>query len=213
MLVGEQPGDEEDLKGRPFVGPAGRLLDQLLEEAGIDRKIGVRHQRGQTFQMGAARQAPHPQDARAAGSGRLRSLVARRARAVATRASSSRSARPHCARCPRVAGPVGKSRGETVGVRTKACRWWPRGIRRRCCARVTIASKGCAPRSCRICVAPRHSLPTTGARFSQDSALLEPEQLARVFVADRIELRIGQSKPFERVQRLRDRDLRVVRPE
>jgi probable DNA metabolism protein len=38
VLVGEQPGDEEDLKGRPFVGPAGRLLDQLLEEAGIDRK-------------------------------------------------------------------------------------------------------------------------------------------------------------------------------
>ena len=38
VLVGEQPGDEEDLKGRPFVGPAGRLLDQLLEESGIDRK-------------------------------------------------------------------------------------------------------------------------------------------------------------------------------
>ena len=38
VLVGEQPGDEEDLQGRPFVGPAGRLLDQLLEEAGIDRK-------------------------------------------------------------------------------------------------------------------------------------------------------------------------------
>ena len=37
MLVGEQPGDREDLEGRPFVGPAGRLLDSLLEEAGIDR--------------------------------------------------------------------------------------------------------------------------------------------------------------------------------
>ncbi len=37
MLVGEQPGDEEDLQGQPFVGPAGRLLDQLLSEAGIDR--------------------------------------------------------------------------------------------------------------------------------------------------------------------------------
>jgi uracil-DNA glycosylase len=37
MLVGEQPGNEEDLAGRPFVGPAGRLLDQALEEAGIDR--------------------------------------------------------------------------------------------------------------------------------------------------------------------------------
>jgi uracil-DNA glycosylase family protein len=38
MLVGEQPGDKEDLEGRPFVGPAGRLLDEALEEAGIDRK-------------------------------------------------------------------------------------------------------------------------------------------------------------------------------
>lgn len=37
VLVGEQPGDKEDLAGKPFVGPAGRLLDQCLEEAGIDR--------------------------------------------------------------------------------------------------------------------------------------------------------------------------------
>ena len=37
MLVGEQPGDREDLDGRPFVGPAGRLLDDALEQAGIDR--------------------------------------------------------------------------------------------------------------------------------------------------------------------------------
>jgi len=38
MLVGEQPGDSEDKIGRPFVGPAGELLDRMLEEAGIDRK-------------------------------------------------------------------------------------------------------------------------------------------------------------------------------
>ena len=38
MFVGEQPGDREDLSGKPFVGPAGRLLDEALEEAGIDRK-------------------------------------------------------------------------------------------------------------------------------------------------------------------------------
>jgi DNA polymerase len=38
MLVGEQPGDQEDLAGRPFVGPAGRLLDEALVDAGIDRK-------------------------------------------------------------------------------------------------------------------------------------------------------------------------------
>ena len=38
MLVGEQPGDQEDREGRPFVGPAGLLLDKALREAGVDRK-------------------------------------------------------------------------------------------------------------------------------------------------------------------------------
>jgi uracil-DNA glycosylase family protein len=38
LLVGEQPGNDEDLAGHPFVGPAGRLLDEALERAGIDRK-------------------------------------------------------------------------------------------------------------------------------------------------------------------------------
>src|SRR5438093_64881 len=38
MLIGEQPGDQEDLQGKPFVGPAGRLLEQALDEAGIDRR-------------------------------------------------------------------------------------------------------------------------------------------------------------------------------
>jgi len=37
FFVGEQPGNEEDIKGRPFIGPAGRLFDQALEAAGIDR--------------------------------------------------------------------------------------------------------------------------------------------------------------------------------
>jgi uracil-DNA glycosylase len=38
IMVGEQPGDREDLAGKPFVGPAGRLLSESLEEAGIDRR-------------------------------------------------------------------------------------------------------------------------------------------------------------------------------
>jgi len=38
MLLGEQPGDKEDLAGHPFVGPAGQMLDRALEEAGIDRE-------------------------------------------------------------------------------------------------------------------------------------------------------------------------------
>jgi uracil-DNA glycosylase len=38
MLVGEQPGDQEDLAGHPFVGPAGKVLDRAMAEAGLDRK-------------------------------------------------------------------------------------------------------------------------------------------------------------------------------
>jgi DNA polymerase len=38
VLVGEQPGDQEDLQGRPFVGPAGKLLDRALGDAGLDRR-------------------------------------------------------------------------------------------------------------------------------------------------------------------------------
>src|SRR5436190_1143988 len=38
VFVGEQPGDQEDLQGKPFVGPAGKIFDRALEEAGVDRK-------------------------------------------------------------------------------------------------------------------------------------------------------------------------------
>ncbi len=38
MLVGEQPGDKEDLAGKPFIGPAGRMLDRALQDAGIARE-------------------------------------------------------------------------------------------------------------------------------------------------------------------------------
>jgi DNA polymerase len=47
MLVGEQPGDKEDQTGRPFVGPAGQLLDRALQEAGLDR--------GETFVTNAVK--------------------------------------------------------------------------------------------------------------------------------------------------------------
>ena len=38
MFIGEQPGNQEDLEGHPFIGPAGRQLDTTLAEAGVDRK-------------------------------------------------------------------------------------------------------------------------------------------------------------------------------
>ncbi|HEX5957204.1 MAG TPA: UdgX family uracil-DNA binding protein [Hyphomicrobiaceae bacterium] len=50
MLVGEQPGDSEDKAGLPFVGPAGRILDSAMLEAGIARGPRLRHQRGQALQ-------------------------------------------------------------------------------------------------------------------------------------------------------------------
>ena len=64
MFVGEQPGDQEDLAGRPFVGPAGQVFDEALEKAGIAALGRLRHQCGQAFQVRAARQEAHPQQAR-----------------------------------------------------------------------------------------------------------------------------------------------------
>ncbi len=58
MLVGEQPGDQEDKQGAPFVGPAGRVLDDALEVAGIDRgAVYVTN----ALQVGGAGQTSHPQ--------------------------------------------------------------------------------------------------------------------------------------------------------
>jgi DNA polymerase len=51
MLVGEQPGDQEDLAGKPFVGPAGRMLDRAMAEAGLDR--------GKTFVTNAVKHFKH----------------------------------------------------------------------------------------------------------------------------------------------------------
>ena len=65
MLVGEQPGDEEDLKGIPFVGPAGLLLDQALREAGLDRRSlyvtnAVKHFRFTPAGRARRHQTPRP---------------------------------------------------------------------------------------------------------------------------------------------------------
>lgn len=60
MLIGEQPGDAEDRAGEPFVGPAGRLLDEVLDEAGIDRSAAyvtnaVKHFRWKSTDTGRRR--------------------------------------------------------------------------------------------------------------------------------------------------------------
>src|SRR3546814_3575253 len=54
MLVGEQPGDQEDLQGRPFVGPAGQVLNEALDEAGGLRRAAVEGARGREREVQAA---------------------------------------------------------------------------------------------------------------------------------------------------------------
>ncbi|MFF5264927.1 UdgX family uracil-DNA binding protein [Actinomadura viridis] len=72
VLVGEQPGDQEDRRGEPFVGPAGRVLDQALEEAGIERADvyvtnAVKHFKFKRFQGGKRRihETPNGREMRA----------------------------------------------------------------------------------------------------------------------------------------------------
>ena len=55
MLIGEQPGDQEDKAGRPFVGPAGRVLDEAMAAAGIDRTDVYVTNAVKHFEAGAAR--------------------------------------------------------------------------------------------------------------------------------------------------------------
>ena len=68
MLVGEQPGDQEDRAGHPFVGPSGKLLDRALEEAGIDRNDvyvtnAVKHFKWERGEKSARRIHKKPNDA------------------------------------------------------------------------------------------------------------------------------------------------------
>jgi DNA polymerase len=68
MFVGEQPGDQEDKAGRPFVGPAGKLLDRALDEAGIDRRAvyvtnAVKHFKWERGERSTRRIHKKPNDA------------------------------------------------------------------------------------------------------------------------------------------------------
>ena len=60
MLVGEQPGDQEDRQGRPFVGPAGRVLDSALQDAGLDRAAMYLTNAVKHFKWTPARETTHP---------------------------------------------------------------------------------------------------------------------------------------------------------
>ena len=76
MFVGEQPGDREDREGRPFVGPAGLLLDRALAEAGVDRRrVYVTNTVMSSLSRAASDgciSAPTPAKSRFAGAGSLK---------------------------------------------------------------------------------------------------------------------------------------------
>ncbi|SRR5579875_1386194 len=61
VAVGEQPGDYEDQQGKPFVGPAGRILTRAFEESGLDAGEGLYHQRGEALQIRDAGEKAHSQ--------------------------------------------------------------------------------------------------------------------------------------------------------
>ena len=63
MLMGEQPGDKEDRAGVPFVGPAGRLLDDALAQSGIARSDAYVTNVVKHFKVHPAGQGPHPPEA------------------------------------------------------------------------------------------------------------------------------------------------------
>lgn len=75
MFVGEQPGDREDLEGKPFVGPAGGLLDKGLAGGGNRSGESLRDERGKALQVGAARKTAHPQETECSGDRRLPALA------------------------------------------------------------------------------------------------------------------------------------------
>ena len=77
MLVGEQPGDQEDRAGTPFVGPAGQLLDRALGEAGIDRTETYVTNAVKHFKWKARGKAPDTRQAFLVGAARLSALARR----------------------------------------------------------------------------------------------------------------------------------------
>ena len=117
MLVGEQPGDQEDLAGRPFVGPAGKVLDRALEAAGIERDASLHHQRGEALQERAARQAAPPQEARHERDRRLPLVARQRARDRSQpRRGRGARARPRRAALMRKALAINANRGRLIAL-------------------------------------------------------------------------------------------------
>ena len=113
MLVGEQPGDEEDTRGEPFVGPAGRVLDAALARGRCPSDRGLRDQCRQALQARVARQVAHPQEARRGRGARLSSVA--RGRDPQRRAQGHRLPRRH-----RRTGPARSDRPASAPPRRRS---------------------------------------------------------------------------------------------
>lgn len=147
LLAGEQPGDVEDRRGEPFVGPAGRVLDDALEAAGIAREEVyltnvVKHFKFTRDERGTRRLHRTPNrtevvacrpwldaEIREVGPEVVVFLGATRRRRCSARSSGSPASAAACSRCP------------TSWAATPPARRWPPCTRRRCCA-PTASSDG-----------------------------------------------------------------------
>ena len=115
VLVGEQPGDREDVTGEPFVGPAGRVLDQCLEDAGIDRETvyltnAVKHFKHEQRGKRRIHQRPTTEEINACSPWLTAELdVVRPAVVVALGATAARSLSGRSV-------PIGSSRGRPIQV-------------------------------------------------------------------------------------------------
>ncbi len=113
MFVGEQPGDQEDLDGRPFVGPAGRLFDQALQDAGLERARAyvtnaVKHFKFEPRGRRRLHQSPNPAEIRACNTWLAREIALVRPRlVVALGASAAQAVSGRAVR-------VGESRGRIM---------------------------------------------------------------------------------------------------
>ena len=133
VFVGEQPGDQEDVIGRPFVGPAGQIMDRAMEEAGIDRRTVYITNAVKHFKFTPRGKRRIHQTPESAGNPGLPLLAGRGAGAAAAEADGgdgrhrgARGARPRGHHHPR-ARPADQ-RCRTARRRSSPC------IRRSCCA-------------------------------------------------------------------------------
>ena len=114
MLVGEQPGDREDIEGHPFVGPAGGVLDKGLERAGIDPDDAYITNVVKHFRYKARGKRRIHSEARPLARQRLPAVAAGRDRGGQARPRWSASARPPDRRCSAPRSASGRDRGRPL---------------------------------------------------------------------------------------------------